>query len=417
MSPNISILPSLDRIAESYVHLVLAIGQHDADCVDAFYGPEAWAREAQAAKRPLTELKQEIVPLLDQATGLDSSQEEEIVQLRHHYLRKQIAAMLARIEVLSGNVLTFDEEAQAFYDVQPPEFPETHFQSLLRDLESLVPGTGPLPARVETYRSRFIIPPERLDAVFTAAINECRARTREHVALPPTERFHVEYVRNKSWSGYNWFKGNCDSLIQVNTDLPIFLERAVDLAAHEGYPGHHVYNSLLETELVRARGWMEFSIYALFSPQSLVAEGTANFGIEVAFPGPERLAFERDALFPMIGADPAEAPGYARLQALTARLSYAGNEAARRYLDGAFSREQAADWLVTYALMSPERAQQRTRFFDQYRSYVINYNLGQDLVRQYIESRGGTADDPGRRWKEFTALLSSPRLPSGLRTS
>jgi hypothetical protein len=46
---------------------------------------------------------------------------------------------------------------------------------------------------------------------------------------------------------------------------------------------------------------------------------------------------------------------------------------------------------------------------------VINYNLGQDLVRQYIEKRGGTADRPEERWREFAKLISSPRLPSGLR--
>ena len=78
------------------------------------------------------------------------------------------------------------------------------------------------------------------------------------------------------------------------------------------------------------------------------------------------------------------------------------------------NRQQAEEWLVTYALMSPERAKQRVRFIDAYRSYVINYNLGQDLVRSYIEARGGTADNPGRRWDEFTKLISSPRLPSGL---
>ena len=36
------------------------------------------------------------------------------------------------------------------------------------------------------------------------------------------------------------------------------------------------------------------------------------------------------------------------------------------------------------------RAEQRVRFIDQYRSYVINYNLGKDMARRYIESRGGT---------------------------
>jgi hypothetical protein len=78
------------------------------------------------------------------------------------------------------------------------------------------------------------------------------------------------------------------------------------------------------------------------------------------------------------------------------------------------TRNQAEEWLVTYALMSPDRAKQRVRFIDVYRSYVINYNLGQDLVRKYIERRGGTVDNPAKRWEEFKILISSPRLPSGL---
>jgi len=271
-----------------------------------------------------------------------------------------------------------------------------------------------VPERVEKFRQQFVIRPEYLDTIFQTAITECRARTQKCIDLPANESFHIEYVHNKSWSGYNWFKGNSESLIQINTDLPIFLERAVDLAAHEGYPGHHVYNSLLEREFAQKRGWIEFAVYALFSPQSLIAEGTANFGIEVAFPGNERLEFERDVLFPLAKLDKSEAARYSLVQALAAKLSYAGNEAARQYLDGRMNREQAAEWLVEYALMSPERAMQRTRFFDQYRSYVINYNLGQDLVRQYIESKGGIAANPEKRWRVFRDLISSPRLPSGL---
>ena len=61
---------------------------------------------------------------------------------------------------------------------------------------------------------------------------------------------------------------------------------------------------------MRDRGWVEFTVYPLFSPQSLIAEGTANFGIEVAFPGDERVAFEREVLFPLAGLDPARADDY-----------------------------------------------------------------------------------------------------------
>nr|MBA3295706.1 hypothetical protein [Acidobacteriota bacterium] len=74
---------------------------------------------------------------------------------------------------------------------------------------------------------------------------------------------------------------------------------------------------------------------------------------------------------------------------------------------------QAATWLERYALMAHDRAAQRVRFIDQYRSYVINYNLGKDMVRAFVEKRVG--GDPDKRWQEFAALIASPRLPSGIR--
>ena len=170
---------------------------------------------------------------------------------------------------------------------------------------------------------------------------------------------------------------------------------------------------LLEQHLVRERGWPEFSVYALFSPQSLIAEGTANYGIEVAFPSEERLVFERQVLFPAAGLDPSRAAEYSQVQSLVGQLDYAGNEAARRYLNGEIDRAAAVDWLTRFAMMAPERAEQRTRFFDQYRSYVINYNLGKDLVAAFVDSQSG--GQAANRWDAFTELLASPRLPSGLR--
>ncbi len=102
--------------------------------------------------------------------------------------------------------------------------------------------------------------------------------------------------------------------------------------------------------------------------------------------------------------------------ALVDKLSYAGNEAARRYLNGDDrSRRGAAACIEKYAMMHPPRAEQRVRFIDQYRSYVINYNLGKDLIRAYITRRAGKDASANRRWNEFAALLSSPRLPSGLK--
>ena len=42
---------TMNTLAERYVRLVLAVGQHDADYVDAYYGPPEWRKEAEAQKR------------------------------------------------------------------------------------------------------------------------------------------------------------------------------------------------------------------------------------------------------------------------------------------------------------------------------------------------------------------------------
>lgn len=415
MTPQPTDDDPLSSASERYVKLVLAMGEHDADYVDAYYGPPAWREDVKAQKRSVAEIQRDATLLRDEVAQRMKVIRiaDPVVMLRYEYLRRQTEALLARTEMLQGQKLSFDEESQALYDAVAPSHPESYFQALNAEIAKELPGDGALIDRLEAFRQQFVIPREKLDAVFQAAIAACRARTVAQFALPTGESFTVEYVNNKSWSGYNWYQGNFKSLIQVNTDLPIYIDRAIDLACHEGYPGHHVYNVLLEKSLVRDRGWTEFTVYPLFSPQSLIAEGSANYGIDVAFPAGERVQYEKRELFPLAGLDPSQAERYYRVQELVAKTGYAGNEAARRYLNGEINASQAAEWLTKYALMAPARAQQRVKFIEQYRSYVINYNLGKDLVRDYVERRSG--GDARKRWDIFEELLSSPRLPSGLR--
>ena len=403
---------SVNEIAEGYVKLVLAMGHHDPDYVDAYYGPQEWKKPE---KKPLNTIAREATRLREQLAKI-SEPADELERLRRSYLTKQLSALEARVRLLNGEHLKFDEESQALSDAVAPTFPEGHFQEILARLEPKLPGEGPLLQRYENWRRAFVLPKDKLDAVFQLAIKACRERTLAHIKLPPDENFSVEYVTNKPWGGYNWYKGNYRSVIQVNTDLPVYIDRAIDLAAHEGYPGHHVYNALLEKNLVRDRGWVEFSVYALFSPQSLIAEGTANFGREVVFTKPERLAFEKEVLWPAAGIDPSRVVEFYEVQDLVKKLGYATNEAARRYLSGDINAAAAAAWLQKYALMDEKRAKQATKFIEKYRTYVINYNLGEDMVRSYIEKRGGTENQPEKRWREFEELLASPRLPGEIRS-
>lgn len=402
---------STDQIAESYVHLVLELGNHDDSYVDAYYGPAEWKAEAGESKASAADLAGRARELLRQLPE-EIAPGDSMRALRQHYLKTQLRAVAAHAENLSGaDERNFEREARLLYDTRPPQQNLGEFEPLLEQLEELLPGDQPLHLRVQEFRKGFEIPANKMSAVFDAAIDACRERTKKYIELPADENFVLEYVTGKPWSGYNWYRGNAQSLIQINTELPVTIDRAIDLGCHEGYPGHHTYNALLEEELVKKRGWVEYSVYPLFSPQSLIAEGSANYGIELAFPGGEKTAFEKSVLYPLAGLDPESAEKYAQVQELIDKLGFAGNEIARRYIDGEIDDEEVVELFQKYTVMSPEKARQRLRFVDAYGAYVINYNWGKQLVADYVEQ--GT-DTPGERWQRFARLLSSPRLPSSL---
>ena len=413
LSPVTECESTMNRIAERYVKLALATGRHDEMYVDAYYGPGAWRDEAAADSLPVETIMKEAASLLSELRGLAIPGGVDLLALRRAFLEGQIGALHAYLRILAGERLSFDAEALALYDVDIPSFDDNLFVETRERIESLLPPSGdPLSVRLDSFRKDFIIPRDKLEAVFSTVIGEARARTKRFLDLPEGESFEVEFVTGTSWGAYNWYKGNGHSLIQVNTDLPSYIDSPLGLACHEGYPGHHVYNILLEENLSKKRGWVEFTVYPLFSPQSLLAEGTANYGIELLFPGDERLAYEREVVYPLAGIDPERAQLYSEVQELAKRLGQARIEAARRYLDGKASAGQTAAYLSAYALLSPDRAGRLVSFFDGFRSYIINYYVGYDLVKAHIEGKYPGAGELTARWKEFGEILSTPRVPS-----
>jgi hypothetical protein len=402
---------SLDAVAADYVRMQLEIGEREPGYVDAYYGPAQWQEAAKAAPRPVEELANEAASLVSRARAVDVSRRDPMAQRRKVFLLSQLKAAQTRLRMIGGEKLSFADEAEGLFGVRPELKPLSAYDPVLERIERVVPGSGTLADRVDAFQNRFVIPKERLKPVFDAAIAECRRRTLEHIPLPASENFTMEFVTGKSWSGYNWFKGNATSLIQINTDLPIRISRAVDLGCHEGYPGHHAYNMLIEQKLAKELGWIEYTLYPLYSPQSLIAEGSANYGIDLAFPGEQRLAYEVAALYPLAGLSTSEAGEYAALLEALDELAGARFTIARDYLDGRMTRDQAIELTQKYQLVSKARASQSIDFTEQYRSYVINYGLGQDMVRAHVEAAGAS---PEARWERFERILSEPTLPSDL---
>jgi hypothetical protein len=407
----------VNDIAEAYVKLVLEVGLYDADYVDAYFGPAQWRPADDEAQEPFPAeaLRRKADVLIARLGRVESGTFAGLERLRYAYLDKQLSAVRARIDLLAGKKMSFDEESEALYDVVAPAYEEAHFQGILKQLEDALPGAEDIYARFNSFRVRFTIPPDKLQEVLEVAVREYRRRTVEHIALPANERFDLRFVGGKSWYAYATYQGDNLSLIEVNSDMPFGVAELAGIGAHEIYPGHHVHLSLLDKHLVRDKGWLEFSILPLFSPLALVSEGLAEYGgADLIMTGGERLEFDRKVLFPRAGLNAKEASTDRQIMDLKASLDGARVEAARRYLDGRMDVDQTRKWLCEYCLMTPGVAQNALDFFERYRSYVVNYTVGRQLVASYIERHAGTDRSPARRWQLFRTLLSTPQTPSGL---
>ena len=396
---------SLDQAGEDFVKTALRMGEIDSDYVDAYSGPKEWRDVIKGTDVQASDLAKEIANLRARIEGIGGD------SVRAKNLIKLLRAMAVRLDVVSGKTVSFDTEVSDIYDVKPPRYDLSEYDAVLAELDALVPGEGSTADRVNAFRNTFEIPKDKLKPVFDRAIAECRARTQKYFDLPESEKFRMEFVTDKPWSGYNYYQGNYESLIQINTDFPITIDRAVDLGCHEGYPGHHVWNLFIERELVGKRNWIEYSVNPLFGPFGPLAEGSGNFGIQLAFPGDEKIKFETEVLLPLAGLDSKNIIKFDRMRKLESKLSHATNDIARRYLDGELAKEEAVPLIQKYYLQSREKSEQRLRFMEKYRGYVINYNIGQDIVREYVSKAGKT---PKAQWAAFREMLTIPLTPGDM---
>jgi hypothetical protein len=415
---------SIDGDARELVRIALAFAQHAPDEVDSYFGPASLGPVANAAKIPLADLSRRAHRLLDRLGA-----EQRNPSDRTPRLIAETRALAAVIDQrASGKRMSFDDEARIVYamSVEPGSGDADAVTGSLAALDRALPGSGPLPARFATYRARFVVPSDRRRAVFEAALKACRARTLDHWRLPAAEQLDVKWDANApgAWHRYH---GGGKSTLTINPAALEFVDSAIDLACHEGYPGHHAQFVLADRQLQhqdRSAAPIEETIALLRSPIAMLREGAANYAVDLAFSPDERARVERDVLFPIAGLDPAQGAGYARVRQRVRALEPAIVPILRDYHDGRLSASAAADRLEHRALVSSPRA--LLRFTDDLGAYVLGYTTAHDRIAAHIAARARNRHED--RWMvlremltelDAVAVLSSPvpaaSTPSGTR--
>jgi hypothetical protein len=393
-----------DEIGRSYLRLALALDRHVPGLVDAYFGPAGLKAEAEAGEPlPLAELT-------DQAHQLQAAIKlAEYDPQRQDFLARQVAALGALLGNLEGDRLGFVEEVERLFDIKPQMQDEAVFEVAHGEIDRLLPGTGPLLDRLVAWKKGLELQAGGIEAVFDLARRETRRRTRLLFDLPEGEEVTLELVQDQSWSAYNWYLGEYRSRIDLNTDLPLRVDSAVPLLAHEAYAGHHTEHALKEQRLYRELGRAEHAVQLILAPECVLSEGIGDSAQDILFGWAELLAFLQDEVYPLAGLAERDAEVQMALSLASEGLrGVNGNAALLLHRDGR-PPDEVQGYIEHYGLRTPEEARQTLRFLlnPLFRSYVFNYTTGKALLAPLLDGPDATAN--------FRRLLSEPFTPTQVR--
>jgi hypothetical protein len=392
----------LDAEAREYVRLAVALGERDRDSLDFYAGPPELVADIRAHPPPLDSLERSAEAAISRLERSDVAAGQ---RPRRERLLRELRALIFRVRLLLGERPAYDVESEALFGSAPGPAPDHRFAEVRAHIGALVPGSGRLVDRYAAYDRRFTVPSDRLPAVFARALEECRRRTLAHVHMPSDERVALTFVHNKPWSAYSQYLGGGRSVVSVNGDFGFSVDRVLQAACHEGYPGHHVRNTLVD---VRSRGVLpELTVQPLFSPRTFASEGSAMYAPGVAFSDDDRAAFEQAELFPAAGIAGEDAGTYVRVGRLVEELQDVQVQIAKQYLDGALEFARAAAALEDQALMHDTVAM--LKYINEYRSYVTAYTVGRQAAGAFVDACAGPGDRD-RRWRCFEQLLTADVL-------
>lgn len=386
-----------------YIRLGFRIEKHFPGYVDAYSGPAELKQEVEAEEStPAGDLILQAAALQERLRTLP------IAADRQNYLTKQLRGMELQCRKLAGERFSLVQEAQAFYDITPTFTPESRFEEGLRLLDEALPGEGALVDRLTAYRTRRELPKEhahRLGALAQQTLAEVRRRSAALWPIPADESVELKVVSNKPWGGYNWYLGDCRSLVEINEDVPMNLHYLVDMVAHEAYPGHHLEKILKDEKWYRGEGHMDLTIFLYNTPQCVIAEGIATSAAGQIFGPGELERFVQGELYPQVGLTP-DGVDAAQVQRGLDLLADVDGNAAFLLLEEGRPEDEVAAYIARYRQIPIERAQRSVGFMRTYGSYIFTYTYGKRLMAPLLQG----AD----RSQVFHKLLVDYVTPSDL---
>ena len=392
----------VSEFGKNYLLLALRIGKHINNYVDSYFGPNELSNLVD------NEVKTSPKKLLKDCTLLQSTLEDQgYTKKRTNFLRKMLRAMETSIRLQNGNNIPYIDQVRRLYDIEPTLIADSYFYQIAEDLSEAYQGKGMLEEKMKSTRKKRKIPKKKVIPMFHKSIDYVAKRTKELFfnLLPEDEEITINKVRKIFYGVKDWYLGNFKSRIDVNLDHDYYWTSVFRTATHEGYPGHHVEQTLKDFFLFQTKKMFEYCIYLIPSPKRVIYEGIGDIALNVLFSYEEGARKAYELLCPTPSKeDDLESfcnqwrAGY-KANGLWTNLSY------HAHVDS-WSKER----LIQYGTQFGYHTKQEVKTYLEFilnpltKTYAFCYSSG----RQLIEQKFGEHPSPDN----FKMLLIQPLLPS-----
>lgn len=270
----------LDDFTKSYIKLGLRINKHINGYVEHYYGPPEIKKAIDA---------EEIVSprnlLQDCKNIMDQIKNQGFDEKRYRFLEKTLVAIKTILRKLNGDKMPYLKQVENLFDFTPLLIKNDFFYDLASQAEEIYKGKGTLSDRIKTYALRRMVSSNKIKSLMGEAINIAKNRTKELFPnlLLFKEKILLNEVKDKSWSMYNTYLGNYTSRMDINISKIHYWTSLLNLACHEGYPGHHMESAVRDHLLFRKKGYFETSILMIYTPEMVIYEGMGELAERILF--------------------------------------------------------------------------------------------------------------------------------------
>ncbi len=425
---------TLNFLAKEYVNLTLCKSKYDYWDVYWYADKPYWKRESMVFSRDY-----KVYPYIEPGENREGKTLKDIFEESNHlisflqlykktakeeemdrvnYLINHTKGLKTRTAVLLGEKISFNDMTEGCYNLVAPAFDYKKLDSILEELDNVLPGKGPLPLRIEDFRSKILVPREKLPKTLTAV----------------TEAFHSFAVKNMDISknnmprlrfkdlggkmeflsilfGYDYNKIELERNLAL--DFPYTVDRIMEIIGHEMEPGHLTHYEFRLKTMIDKR-YPEMSIIAQYSPSSAFWEGSARMAVYMCFDNNMKnfIDFERDLIFELGGLDKGLVDCMETWHKFMDIIGYGKLEVTRNRWDGVWSSEEGAQWMEEHMIVPSGTGKDLVDNLASDDGHFVAHDYARDVVKDYYKA---VTKNTAEQWELYQKLCKSHMSIRGIK--